>query len=478
MKKNRFKLLVSNLLVYGVGGVVSKAIPLIMVPIITRLMPNTSYYGISDLCTTVIQLFTAFAVIGMYDAMYRYFFEKEDKQYKMEICSTALFFTILTSIIVSAIMVAFNGLLSSAFFSNSNYGNLVILCAISVFVGATNSIISAPTRMQNKKLLYLVGNVLSPIIAYSIAIPLLLNGFYLLALPISTIVSAVFIEVYFYFLNHKWFKITRIRPKYIWPMLIIALPLLPNFIIYWVFNSCDRVMITNILGADYSGIYAAASKIGHLSNLFYTAFAGGWQFFAFSVMKDKDNVRVISIVFEVLTVISLVSGILMTAICKPLVHLLFTQDYYSGFMCVPYLFLAPLLFMLYQIGTTQFITIKKTWPNMIIIGFGAFINIALNLILIPRMGIEGASLATFVGYIVSIFGSIILQYRFKILRLNKKYFLVSLLFMVFFVMMRFNNFSNNTVNIVVSFLFLSVSLVMYKPELMKIINKVFRKKSQ
>ena len=77
---NKFKLFIENFLVYGLGGIISKLIPLIMVPIVTRLMPNTEYYGISDLSNTVVQFGSAIAVIGMYDAMYRMFFEKEDEE--------------------------------------------------------------------------------------------------------------------------------------------------------------------------------------------------------------------------------------------------------------------------------------------------------------------------------------------------------------------------------------------------------------
>ena len=67
MKK--LKLFLENFLIYGFGGIISKVIPLIMVPIVTRLMPDTSYYGISDMAGTVVSFANAIAVMGMYDAM-------------------------------------------------------------------------------------------------------------------------------------------------------------------------------------------------------------------------------------------------------------------------------------------------------------------------------------------------------------------------------------------------------------------------
>jgi len=45
---NKLKLFVENFLVYGLGGIISKMIPLIMVPIVTRIMPTTDYFGIRN----------------------------------------------------------------------------------------------------------------------------------------------------------------------------------------------------------------------------------------------------------------------------------------------------------------------------------------------------------------------------------------------------------------------------------------------
>ena len=85
MKKG--KLLIENILVYGLGGVINKIIPFIMLPIVTRMMPNSSYYGLNDLFTTIVSFAGALAMMGMYDAMYRMFFEKDDVEFRQEICN-------------------------------------------------------------------------------------------------------------------------------------------------------------------------------------------------------------------------------------------------------------------------------------------------------------------------------------------------------------------------------------------------------
>ena len=274
---SNLKLFIENFFIYGVGGIISKIIPLIMVPIITRLMPTTDYYGISDLSNTVVQFGSAVAIMGMYDAMYRMFFEMDEEEYKKNVCSTALTFTIFMSIIVFIVMILNRDVIARYFFGNVEYIYVVYLSAIATLVGAATSIISAPTRMQNRRKTFLVANTIGPILSYSFSVPLLLAGNYVIALPLAAIISGITMVMAFGVMNRKWFDLRRFDIKILKQLLFIAIPLFPNFLIYWIFNSCDKVMITNIIGIGMAGIYSVGSKLGHTSYLIYTAFAGGWQ---------------------------------------------------------------------------------------------------------------------------------------------------------------------------------------------------------
>ena len=69
---NKLKLFVENFLVYGLGGIISKLIPLIMIPIVTRIMPSTDYFGISDLSAiSRIQLFHLVVLLLLWECMMR-----------------------------------------------------------------------------------------------------------------------------------------------------------------------------------------------------------------------------------------------------------------------------------------------------------------------------------------------------------------------------------------------------------------------
>lgn len=417
----KLKLFIENFLVYGLGGIIGKIIPLVMVPIITRLMPDSSYFGVSDLSNTVINFASALAVMGMYDAMYRMFFEKDDENYKKEVCSTAFAFSIITSGLIFIIMLMLRDRIAQFFFGNVKYVYLVYISAIATLVGSTNSIISAPTRMQNKRKIYLITNIVSPILSYSISIPLLLSGYYVIALPVAGVITSFTMEISFYVLNRCWFDIKRFNVKLLRPLLIIAIPLFPNFLIYWLFNSADKVMIANLMDVEAAGIYSVGSKLGHASQLIYTAFAGGWQYFAFSTMREKDQVRSNSLVFEYLGIISFTSTLFICAFSYSIFTLLFREEYVSGYIVAPYLFMAPLLQMLFQVAANQFLVIKKTWPNMLILLIGAIINVITNYFLIPILGIEGACLATLFGYAISVFLCVIILIKMELMTVSFRF---------------------------------------------------------
>lgn len=468
---SRLKLFIENFFVYGIGSVISKIVPIIMLPIITRLMPNTEYFGLNDISVVIVSFGTAMAVMGMYDAMYRMFFEKEEQEYKEEICSSTLGFTLVTSIIIFLVLLVFQSFFSKLFFGSGKYSNLLLLTALSILIGGTNSIVSAPTRMKNQRKIFLVTNTLSPILSYGVSIPLLLKGYFIIALPLASVISLLFMEIIFLILNRQWFKLKKIKKKHIKSMLYIALPLFPNFLIYWIFNSCDRLMIANMLGNDQVGIYAIGAKIGQVSQLIYTAFAGGWQFFAFSTMNDQDQVKMTSNIFEYLGLISFGAGMLMTIMSDFIFKLFFTGDYIKGSIVAPYLFFSPLLLMLFQIACNQFLIIKKTWPNLFILLIGAVVNIIINWIGIRLIGIEGAALGTLCGYIVVVLICVLVLEKMKLLKISSRFLFCVSLTTIYSVIWRCFLMEHKAVSLILVILILGVFIILYLKDVQSIMKR-------
>lgn len=473
MKKT--KLFIDNILIYGLGGVINKIIPIIMLPIVTRLMPDTTYFGINDLQSTVVSFTSAIAMFGMYDALYRMFFEKEENEYRKSMCSTALLFTLGMAVLAAIILIAFKEIIAIRIFQDEKYSFLCVIAALTIIADNIKGIVQAPTRMQNQRKIYIVTNLLTSILTYSVAVPMILKGFYVTALPIAALLSAVIMDVIFWILNHKWFDTKLFNKSYIPELLKIGVPLMPTFIVFWIFNSCDKLMISSFLGVAANGVYAVGSKLAHASQILNTAFGGGWSFFVYSTMKDKDRVESNSMIFELMSGIICICSIGVFVFAKPIYEMFFTGDYVSGYIVSPYLFCAPLMQMLFYVASDQLLIIKRSWPITVMLAIGAVVNVGLNYILIPMIGIEGAAIATMLGYAVSLAACLIVIHKVELLKISSKCYLLMASFAVFIILWRFVR-ENLIFGCIYIILFAACFFALYKNVLMSFVSVIRNRK--
>jgi len=206
--------------------------------------------------------------------------------------------------------------------------------------------------------------------------------------------------------------------------------------------------------------------------LIYTAFAGGWQYFAFSMMKEDDQVKSNSAVFEYLGIISFIVTGFICSWSYFIFKILFTEEYLGGYIVAPYLFLAPLLQMLFQVAANQFVVIKKTWPNMFILSGGALLNVIVNFFFIPVLGIEGAAIATLLGYVVSNIICVIVLCKMKLMMISGRFIVATILmgiYMIFWRLLFFNKVLSGTF---AALLLLIGYGVLYRNELLIVFGKV------
>lgn len=472
------KLFIDNFIVYGLGGIISKMIPFFMMPIVTRLMPDSSFIGIADLSATIVAFGAAVATMGLYDAMYRLSFDKGDPDIKGKMVSTAVFFTYITSFAIAVVILLSNNLVAGLFNSENYSFEIVIITAASIMVSTVYPFLLSPIRMVNNRKMYVLINLLYAVINYGLIMALIYCHLYLIAMPLAYFVSGLLMMVWLRHINKEWISIRKVDYESLKKMLRIGLPMMPNFVFYWLMHSCDRIMISSMLGAKYNGVYSVAAKYGGISQLIYIAFAGGWHYFAFSTMDDEDQVKTVSLIFEYLGVASLVCTMLVCLIVKPFWRGLFEVEYYDGYLLLPYLFLSPLLLMLFQAIGNQYLIIKKTGPTAIFLLLGAIANIVCNRVLIPTCGMEGAAIATLLGYLCALFLCAFFLHMSKLFFVSKRFLICAITFLTFFLFWRLLGQEHFYINFLYGICFLFFVLCSYRKEIslvMTYIRNVFRK---
>ena len=137
----------------------------------------------------------------------------------------------------------------------------------------------------------------------------------------------------------------------------------------------------------------------HILSIVASIFGDAWQISIVSEDPQKQR-RFFSNVFATYQCVALVgsSGLIMTA--KIMVTLLAAPSYYSAWRYIPVLVLgitcsclATFLGSIYMVERQSVHTLTTTL-------LGAFLNIGLNLLTIPRMGVMGAALSTCLSYLL------------------------------------------------------------------------------
>ena len=436
---SRAKLFLENFFIYGFITVLNKVLSLFLLPVMTRLLPDTSSFGVSEMFNVIVGFATPLAILGLYDAMFREFFEKDDEQYKYNVTTTTARIVLASSTIISLVLLIFNSFFSKLFFDTSQYRDIVIYSSISLIFSANTSIIQAPTRILNKRKVYVFSGLFQSILSYAISIPLIIIGFSYYGIIYSSLVTGAVMLIFFWFQNKKFFLSGTFDKKIAKELFKIGLPLVPTFLIYWIYNSTDRIMITNMLGTSQLGIYSIGARLAQISQLIYSAFAGGWQYFAFSTMRDEDHAELVSRIFEYLGIVSFLSFLIVTPFSKFIFNLLFKGDYVNGSSVFPYLFFSPLLLMLFQtVSGGNFQIIKKTYLSPLCLSLGAGTNVLLNYLLIPRIGIVGASIATLMGYAISVIVAVIVAQKIGLFRVTNRFITASILIVIDILLMWVN----------------------------------------
>ena len=97
---------------------------------------------------------------------------------------------------------------------------------------------------------------------------------------------------------------------------------------------------------------------------------------------------------------------------RPALMILVPERYWEGYLVVGPVALSYAAYGLYSIFAVGINVTKKTiWAPIAVI-LGGIVNIIANFILIPRLGIEGAAIATLISYLVLPIGMLLSSQRY------------------------------------------------------------------
>ncbi len=181
-------------------------------------------------------------------------------------------------------------------------------------------------------------------------------------------------------------------------MLHFGLPFVPVMLTTIIFTMADRWLVKELGSFEEAGIYSAGSKLGSLVLLVLTAFRFAWSPRLYILFKQGVLEKVLPGIYRQLSAVLTIAVAGLTLFSREFAGI-FIADTYEGVLWIgPIIGIAYFFDGFCLLSESGIYVHQRTKVLPVITLFGAAMNIALNVYLIPTHGIEGAAWATVGAY--------------------------------------------------------------------------------
>jgi O-antigen/teichoic acid export membrane protein len=400
----QLKRLGKHSVIYGLGGLVSRILAVILLPLYTRYLSPSDYGKVETLIalTTVVGIALS---AGIGSAFFRFYFDSPEPAARRRVLRTSFWFIMGMATLGLAVGVALAGDISQLLFGTSKAADLVAASFVGLWAGMNWTQLTNLFRVEERSAAFVsasIANILVTVGATLILVVALDKG------PIGVIVGnftgtlAVYAVLVLYRREQLGLEFDR---ELLRRMNTFGLPLVPSALFLWVTNFSDRIFLVKLADVHEVGLYSVGVRIASALVLLLTAFRLAWPAFAYSIEDDAAARRTYAYVLTYLVVVTtwVATGL---ALLSPWIVRWITSkpDYESASRVVGPLAFSTVAFAGYMVVAIGVGRSRRTQFNWVVTGVAAMVNIALNLILIPPYGMMGAAIATIAAYTTMFLG--------------------------------------------------------------------------
>jgi O-antigen/teichoic acid export membrane protein len=217
----------------------------------------------------------------------------------------------------------------------------------------------------------------------------------------ALLANAVFVGAYFVIMARRVSFV--VRRDVVAAALVYSLPLIPHAAASWILDLSDRALLTRFVSLADVGRYTLGYQLGGAISIVVAAFNMEWTPFVFRKLSQPDTdlarlARLATYYWYVLVFVGL--GIALFA--GVAVYYFIAPSYRSAVSIIPLATVSGVLNGAYIIPVTFLFWQKATTRIPMITLVSALVNVGMNLLLIPRVGMIGAAWATAVAYVVMV----------------------------------------------------------------------------
>lgn len=409
---NYLKKLAGETVIYGIGAVLPKVVNFLLVASYLTFQIDEGKYGIHGIMYSFVTLALVFFTLRMETTFFK--FASDESYDSIKVFNSALSVVLVSSAILLSLMLVFRVSISEAL-TRPEDNRFVVYFGIILFLDALSSIPFAQLRMNNRPIKFSAIRIANSIITVGLIV------FCFNVLPhidslqwmyneslfldytfLANLVGSLFV-VFMLFKELSVFRfdwdsaLIKKMFSFAWPLIIVGVAGSIN-------QFSDRIFVsylTESLDGDQNffnaGVFTGAIKIAVIMNLFVTAFNYAAEPFFFKNTSKKARAKIYGQVALAFTICGMLIFLFVTGFLDVLKYMI-DERYHKVLFVVPIALLANLFLGLYYNFSIWYKLSGKTIFGALIATIGSVIFISLNFLLIPRIGMVGANIASLVCF--------------------------------------------------------------------------------
>jgi O-antigen/teichoic acid export membrane protein len=395
---------------YTAASIFSKLIAVALLPLYTRYLTPEDY-GAAEVMFAAVVSASILVRLGVIEALLRFYYKDDEDPARVLSTSFAALFWFSTVAVL--VVLPFAGPISEALLPEPTGldpseavawpGDAADLARISIaglWVLTLHEYLLTIFRLEERARAFFVTTMLNVVAAIGLTVVLVVGADegargLLLGSYASGAAFVLGLIAYHWRRLSLWIDRPLLRR-----MLRFGTPTMPAELSLYALNFVDRIIIVRTLGLAEAGLYSLAVKFAQGINVLVRGFQLAWPPLAYSIRDDDDARRTYAAVVTLFVVGAafVVSG--MWLLSRWIVRALAAPKFFDAYEPIGLIAAGVALYALYMVLVVILGRTGRTEFNFPATGAALVANVALNLILVPPLGIVGAGLALVASYLV------------------------------------------------------------------------------
>jgi len=393
--------LVQNAAIYTGAEVLNKAIPFVLLPVMTRYLTPADY-GVVATFTAFVSILGVFVGLGAHGAVTVNFFRLHSNEISKYIANVLLILLISGGVVLFLLFVL-QDLIVTKLSITSAWIFMGLLLAAGQFITSINLILWQMEERATAYAVYQIAQTALNVIVTLILVAGFRLGWFgrLAGIATATVLFAVMSLGFIFWRGYVKFEVNG---SYIRDALNFSVPLIPHDLSGWLRTGVDRFLLASILGMSATGLYAVGYQVGFVIGVVAAAVNLAWRAFLFNKLihiGETGKIKLVKAIYGYCAVILFLS-VTLGVVSPWLVKVFLGKNFKSASGFVLWIALGYAFDGMYYMVVNQVFFMKKTkWLAPITFSSG-ILHVILSYTLIKLNGPIGAAQATALSFLISL----------------------------------------------------------------------------